>query len=219
MQAGFPAAIHNEYDCLAAVQPDQERRNLMTGILERWPFLSAFSAKKAVMGEQTQTEVLLERELQAGRILDEYGTGLLRFAYSYVHNLADAQELVQDTLVRYLDKAPEFENEDARKAWLFRVCANLAKNRLRFNARRAHGSLDVLLERELKQDPDLSFVWQAVCALPEKYRSVIHLFYEEGYTTAEIASILRQKESTVRSWLSRGRSRLKDILLREYDFE
>lgn len=59
---------------------------------------------------------------------------------------------------------------------------------------------------------DLSYVWEAVKALPVPYREAIHLFYYEGYSTAQIARILDQKESTVRSRLKRGREKLKPLL-------
>ena len=65
---------------------------------------------------------------------------------------------------------------------------------------------------------DLSFVWEAVKTLPEQYRAAIHLYYYEGYPTAEIARILQRKESSVRSDLRRGREKLKGILKEAYDF-
>lgn len=66
---------------------------------------------------------------------------------------------------------------------------------------------------------DLSFVWEAVKELPDKYREVIHLHYYEGYPTAHIAKILKRNESTIRSDLRRGRERLKEVLKEAYDFE
>lgn len=59
---------------------------------------------------------------------------------------------------------------------------------------------------------DLSYVWDAVKALPVPYRETIHLYYYEGYSTAQIAQILDQKESTVRSRLKRGREKLRPLL-------
>lgn len=59
---------------------------------------------------------------------------------------------------------------------------------------------------------DLSYVWDAVKALPVPYREAIHLYYYEGYSTAQIAQILDQKESTVRSRLKRGREKLRPLL-------
>ena len=69
-----------------------------------------------------------------------------------------------------------------------------------------------------QQREDLSFVWEAVRDLPVKYREVIHLFYYEGLSTGEIAVVLHQKESTVRSHLMRGREKLKVILKEGYEF-
>ena len=65
---------------------------------------------------------------------------------------------------------------------------------------------------------DLRFVWEAVKGLPDTQREVIHLFYQEGYKTAEIAEILGRKEATIRSDLKRARERLKEILKEEFDF-
>lgn len=62
-------------------------------------------------------------------------------------------------------------------------------------------------------------MWEAVKSLPENFREVIHLFYAEGYKTAEIAEVLGRNESTVRSDLKRGREKLREILKEEYDFE
>ena len=56
---------------------------------------------------------------------------------------------------------------------------------------------------------------EAVLALPEKYRAPVCLYYCEGYSTAEVAHILGRKEATVRTWLSRARGLLRDILEEE----
>lgn len=153
---------------------------------------------------------------RAERLLDQYGNSILRLAYSYLHNRSDAEEIVQDTLIRFLQEAPAFNDANHEKAWCLRVAGNLAKNRIKYNAVR---DADELSEELVEaQREDLSFVWEAVKALPVKYREVIHLFYHEGYSTAEIADILQRKEATVRSDLSRGREQLKAVLKEAYDF-
>ena len=55
-------------------------------------------------------------------------------------------------------------------------------------------------------------------SLPTAQREAIHLYYEEGYSTAEIAKILGRNESSVRSDLRRGREKLREILKEAYDF-
>lgn len=154
---------------------------------------------------------------QAEMILDTYGNSILQYAYTYLHNMSDAEEVLQDTLIQFLKTAPVFESREHEKAWLLRVAANLSKNRIRYNAVRKTDELQEELVAEQRED--LSFVWDAVKSLPEKYREVIHLFYHEGYSTRQIADILRKKEVTVRSDLHRGRAKLKELLKEEYDFE
>ena len=153
----------------------------------------------------------------AAGLMDRYGDSILRFAYSYLHNMSDAEEILQDTLLAYLVNQPAFANEAHAKAWLFRVAGNLSKNRIRYNGYRNHDELMEELVAEEKED--LSFVWEAVSQLPENYREVIHLFYQEGYKTAEIANILGRKEATIRSDLKRARDKLKEILKEANDFE
>lgn len=154
---------------------------------------------------------------QAEVLLDRYGNNILRLAYSYLHNLNDAEEILQDTLLQYLKKTPSFESVDHEKAWLLHVAGNLSKNKLKYNKIRYGDELNDTLAAEKRED--LSFVWEAVKELPEKYRIVIHLHYHEGYQTAQIAKLLNRNESTVRSDLRRGREKLKQILREAYDFE
>ena len=154
---------------------------------------------------------------RAAQILDAHGNAILRYAYSYLHNMADAEEVLQDTLVQFLKTAPRFESEAHEKAWLLRVAGNLSKNRLSYNAVRAADELNDELVAENRDD--LSFDWQAVRDLPEKYRAPVHLFYHEGYSTKQIAEILQRGEATVRSDLHRGRALLREILKEAYDFD
>ena len=65
----------------------------------------------------------------------------------------------------------------------------------------------------------MAFVWDAVKHLPQKYGEVVHLYYHEGYTTAQIALLLSKNEATVRSQLQRARAKLKKVLREVYDFE
>lgn len=151
----------------------------------------------------------------AEHALCTYGQSILRLAYSYLRNQSDAEDILQETLVRLLRSAPEFETQEHEKAWLLHVAANLSKNRLRYNRlRRADPLEETLIAQER---PDLAFVWEAVSALPVRWREVLHLYYQEEYSTAEIAQILSRKESTVRSDLRRARIQLKEVLQDDYD--
>lgn len=171
-------------------------------------------------GSETPAEPMRSRtevNARAEQLLDRYGNSLLRYAYSYLHNMEDAEEVLQDTLMQFLKTAPVFLSREHEKAWLLRVAANLSKNRLNYNKLRQTDELNEELTAEGRED--LSFVWDAVRQLPESCREAVHLFYYEGLSTKQIASVLQRKESTVRSDLHRGREQLKTILKEAYDFE
>lgn len=169
-------------------------------------------ARPSGRAEHAQRREALDR--QAERMLDEYGNSILRLACSYLHNISDAEEVLQDTLIQFLKTAPRLEGAAHEKAWLLRVAANLSKDRIDYNRLRTSDELKEELAAEERED--LSFVWEAVTALPVQYREVIHLFYHEGYSTAQIARMLRRKESTVRSDLRRGREKLRTVLKEGY---
>ena len=170
----------------------------------------AFSASIAETASQSI-------ELDAGRVLRDWGNSILRLAFSYLHSMEDAEDILQDTLVQYLTTKPALQSREHEKAWLLRVAANLAKNRIDYNRLRQTDELNDELVGEARED--LAFVWEAVRQLPDTQRAVIHLFYHEGYQTAEIARILGRREATVRSDLKRGREHLKSILKEAYDFD
>ena len=175
-----------------------------------------YRSQATVRPEASSLSNATARTETASRLLDNYGNHILRLAYTYVHNLSDAEDILQDTLVQYLKTTPVFENAAHEKAWLLRTAANLSKNRIRYNRLRTTDELNEELIAEERED--LSFVWEAVSQLPVAQREIIHLFYQEGYSAAQIAAIVGRRESTVRSDLTRARKRLKTILKEAYDF-
>ncbi len=195
-----------------------ERHNLLGRLLHSAAVLSFDVIFMAVhfLAEAVGRSSRASVNAMAERLLNDYGTHILRLAYSYLHNMEDAEEVVQDTLLQYLKEVPPFTDRLHEKAWCLRVAGNLAKNRIKYNKVRDADELNDELVAEDRED--LSFVWEAVKSLPEKYREVIHLFYYEGYSTSEIAAILGCNETTVRSRLSRSREQLKSVLKEAYDF-
>ena len=186
---------------------------LLIGFLcSEWPLPDCLHRRRM----QSLSKLSLSSQ-QAAQILDTYGDTILRYAYSYLHNQSDTEEVLQDTLIQFLKTRPVFESDEHEKAWLLRVAGNLCKNRLKYNSLRQTDELREELIAEQRED--LSFIWDAVQALPVQYREVIHLFYREGYSTREISQILGRKEATIRSDLSRGRGKLKELLKEAYDFE
>ena len=151
------------------------------------------------------------------QLVSVYGDMVYRLAYAQTRSRHDADDIFQEVFLQTVRKKPVFDSEEHEKAWLLRVAGNLCKNRLKYNSLRQTDELREELIAEQRED--LSFIWDAVQALPVQYREVIHLFYREGYSTREISQILGRKEATIRSDLSRGRGKLKELLKEAYDFE
>ena len=63
---------------------------------------------KAVSGENAANREAVN--MQAARVLDEYGNSILRLAYSYLHNMSDAEDILQETLIQFLKTGPLLEN-------------------------------------------------------------------------------------------------------------
>ena len=139
--------------------------------------------------------------------LNLFGDAVLRLAYSYLKTREDAEDVVQDTLIRLMQSGEIFENEEHMKAWMLRVAANLCKDILKSSRRQKEVAMVEGYEEGVEDEYNTgeNDVMKAVMSLTEKYRSVIHLYYFEEYATKEIAVIMGKKEATVRSLLKRGR--------------
>ena len=160
--------------------------------------------KNCIVFERTGSEVRSAEEL-----VSVYQNMLYRVALSHTGNREDAEDMVQETFLRWLRNRPEFDSEEHEKAWLLRVVINLCANLVKKKGNRGQAEL---LDIYPAADPEQHELMDTVMRLPPPYRDAVYLFYYEEYSTKEIAEILDQKESTVRSWLHRARQKLKGWL-------
>lgn len=149
-------------------------------------------------------------------LVEKYSDMLIRIAFTHMKNLGDAEDIVQSVFLKYREKKPSFENEEHEKAWLIRVCINFCKNNSKSFWFKKTTGLDDGMYSFNNQEHE---VMNAVTRLPIKYRGVVLLFYFEDYSIAEIATILRQKNSTIGSQLHRARQLLKSMLREDIDDE
>lgn len=149
-----------------------------------------------------QTEVQLQR---VRRAVETYAQGVVRFAFSYLRCLADAEDVAQEVFLAYMKKAPAFRDTAGERAWIFRVTANKCKNVLKSGWFKSRNPLP----EELPAAPQDRDVLEAVLSLREKYRVPIHLYYYEDYSIREIAELLGASPATVGTWLARGREILR----------
>lgn len=146
-------------------------------------------------------------EADIRRILQAHGDALYRTAFLLLGNQTDVQDVLQEVLLRYLEKAPAFSSADHERAWLLRVLANCCMDCLRF--RKKHACADLSRLQKCLAAPEQHSHLEELYALPAKWKSVLLLHYFEGYSVSEIARIMKLSESAVKKRLQRGREALK----------
>ena len=145
------------------------------------------------------------------RLFDEYSDDLYRFAVSSVRSKHDAEDIVQDVLLKLLDKKLLIR-KDTEKAYLMSMTANKCKDRLRSSARKTSVSLESA-ESEPQYYDGFSdrnaAVFDALMALDETFRVPIYLHYYEEYSYRDIAGILKLSESAVTMRIQRGKEKIR----------
>lgn len=142
-------------------------------------------------------------------LIQTHQNTLYRAALPILGDAHEAEDAVQDAFLRCLEKGPEFESPAHEKAWLLRVTVNGCKSRLRSPWRRRTAPL---LDTYPAAGPEEQSLMETIGALPARDRAVLHLYYYEGYQTAEIAEMTGWREGTVRSRLTRARAKLGALL-------
>ncbi len=147
-------------------------------------------------------------------IVHTYGNMLLRLSLVMLGNEADAEDAVQETVIKYMLCAPDFKNNEHEKAWLIKVITNKCRDMLRYKS--AHPLVDIEQLSELPAYSSDSSILEALMELPEKFRLVLLLYYVEGYSAKEIAQIIGRSVSAVKMRLMKGRKLLEEKYRKEF---
>lgn len=137
---------------------------------------------------------------------------IFRIAFSYLRSREDADDVTQNVLLALYRTDKVFTDEEHLKAWLIRVTVNACRKALRSPWRRRHVSLEEYAGATPFRSAQESDLFQAIMALDVKYRTVIVLYYYEGYAIAEIGHLLGIPAGTVGTRLARAREMLKAVL-------
>ena len=123
-------------------------------------------------------------------------------------NVPDAEDAAQTVFRRVMERGQVFRDPEHEKAWLIVAARNECRNQLKhwWRTRRAG---EEALESLTWEQPEDREVWDQVAALPEAHRLALYLHYYQGYTTGEMAELLGENPSTVRSRLVQARKKLK----------
>ena len=150
-------------------------------------------------------------------LAEQYGDSVYAAAFSVCGNIQDAQDVTQETFLAYHVTKKDFSSQAHVRAWLLRVAINKARNLCRSAQHSRTLPLEEWAQTLVFSEPSDRELFEAVMALPEKYRVVLHLYYYEGYSVREIAKLLRLGESGVKSRLARGRAQLKEQLKEDWN--
>ena len=163
---------------------------------------------------------MAERSQRAGgpvhEIISQYSQMVYRLAYVRCGSRADAEDVYQEVFFRFFRTNPQIESTEHMKAWFIRTTIHTSINLLRCAWRRRFRPLPEDYDGPApakEENPRLEALRSALKRRPEKQRVAIHLYYYEELFTEQIAEILGEKPSTVRSQLKRGREKLKSLLM------
>lgn len=150
-------------------------------------------------------------------VVELYADTVYKIALSQMKNKEDAEDIFQEVFLNYMNSDKTFVSVEHEKAYLITMTVNSCKKHFRSAWFRHRADYSELTEAEMASmstsgEGKYEEVYEAVLRLPSKYRLVIHLFYYEEMSIAEISSSLHLKDSTVKSQLMRGRAMLKGML-------
>ena len=140
-------------------------------------------------------------------LFSTYRDDVFRLAVSYTRNIQEAEDVCQTVFLKLLEQ--KHIQSGKEKAWLMQVTANQCRSLLRSAWWKKTAPLEDVL---ISEDPVTDEVLSSVMELQPEYRVVIYLHYYEGYTTAEIAKLLKISQTAVTTRLSRARSILQEKL-------
>lgn len=165
------------------------------------------------------------------QLVDDYSDLIRRVSYTHLASTHDADDICQTVFMRLITllqrDAHHFSDAEHEKAWIIRATINACKDQLKSAHRQRTQSLEeskvdgaerqsaatcqtAQTSTDLANEP--TDLMDAVSALPIAYRQAIYLYYYEGYSVREIAAITDESHNAVYAHLSRGRTKLREML-------
>lgn len=149
-------------------------------------------------GNKSEEEWLLQ-------LVEQKSDIMYRLVYNMLNHSADTEDVVSTAVLKAWENRKKLYQSDKAGSWLIRVAMNEASNIYR--SRKKLSITDSIPEQEIDENQDN--IWDAVRKLKPRESKVVILYYYEGYSVKEIASILKIPTGTVKSRLSSARNHLK----------
>jgi len=158
-------------------------------------------------------------EARFNAAVGRYQNMVYRTALHALGSPQDADDAVQEVFLRLFKCREAFDGEEHLRRWLLRVTVNRCRDMLRSPWRKRRAALEEVLEAPVFDQPSQAALYREVMALPEKYRTVLNLFYYEELSAKEIGGLLGVGTSTVTTRLARARQKLKERLGEDWQDE
>lgn len=176
-------------------------------------------------------EPLLIKQVQNGdraaytRLVEKWHSKIYRFAFRFFADEDEAHDITQKTFIKTYQNVSTLENPEKFSSWIYRIANNLCLDELKRAGRRKSTSLEAYMEQSAVLEGDVALpdadlqnkelghiLQKALLTLPDEQRTVIILKEYEGLKFREIADILEEPESTVKSRLYYGLKSTKRVL-------
>ena len=151
--------------------------------------------------------------------VEQYQAMVYRTALHALGSPQDADDAVQEVFLRLFHHRGDFESREHLRRWLLRVTVNYCRDLLKSPGQKRRVSWEEVPEIPVFDRPEQETLYREVMALPEKYRTVLNLFYYEELSVREIGELLGVETSTVTTRLARARRRLKERLGEDWQDE
>lgn len=174
--------------------------------------------EEALEGDQRAFEILMEK----------HESKMYAVALRMCQNREDAQDCLQDAMLRIYKALPSFKGQSSFSTWAYRITMNTCLDDLRRKKVRQAASLDQMLdlgwspadehnstERHAENEELKRNLSRAIQMLPDEMRAAVVLRDVQGFSYDEIAVMLSTNVGTVKSRISRGREKLREILSRD----
>lgn len=174
-----------------------------------------------------QTEIAVLKEIRKGNssafnaLVAQWQDSIHRFAYRFFYNTDDAREITQKTFIRVYRNLDQLDDLNKFSSWIYRIAKNICLDELKRSGRKNSFPLELVKNDRLHhENPSKKietkelgeWIQKALQAIPEEQRVVVIMKEYEQLTFKEIAEILNEPESTVKSRLYYGFKKLRGIM-------
>ncbi len=147
------------------------------------------------------------------KAIEAYSDMLFRLCLIMLGNETDAEDAVQETFLKYIEKSPGFNDSEHEKAWLIKVASNKCKDIIRYRKKSNNTYIDL---KNNCYEIEIDSLSEILMRIPEKFRIVLTLYYIEGYKVSEISELIKKTPSAVKMRLKKGRNIFEEQYRKEH---